>query len=167
MEKDPTRRYQNASQMLRHIYRIQQNPTTVFQKQPSQPRTTNADIVVKKAEESSDQYIIKPQQTSSLPMPTHKPSKPQNTNSRQPYPQTPPKRPPSLSTPKRKNPESTPFSVVILICAFFFILAAIGFFMLFNTLYGSKMSEVGTSWISSAQNLLVCRTGIGIGTKFL
>ena len=167
MEKDPARRYQSASQMLRHIYRIQQNPTTVFQKQPSQPRTTNADIVTKKAEESSDQYIIKPQQTSSLPTPAHKSSKPQNSTSRQPYPQTTAKRPMPLSTPKRKNPESTPFSVVILICAFFFILAAIGFFMLFNTLYGSKMSEIDTHWISSVQSLFVYRTGIGIGTKFL
>lgn len=167
MEKDPARRYQSASQMLRHIYRIQQNPTTVFQKQPSQPRTTNADIVTKKVEESSDQYIIKPQQTSSLPTPAHKSSKPQNSTSRQPYPQTTAKRPMPLSTPKRKNPESTPFSVVILICAFFFILAAIGFFMLFNTLYGSKMSEIDTHWISSVQSLFVYRTGIGIGTKFL
>ena len=167
MEKEPNHRYQNALQMLRHIYRIQQNPTTVFQKQPSQPRTTNADIVVKKAEESSEQYIIKSHQTSNLSVSAHKSSKPQNTRTRQAYPQTTVKKPPTLSTPKGKNPESTPFFVVILICAFFFILAAIGFFMLFNTLYGSKVSEIGTSWISSVQSILAYRKGIGIGTRFL
>ena len=167
MEKDASRRYQSASQMLRHIYRIQQNPSTVFQKQPSQPRTTNADIVVKRTEDSSDQYIVKPQQPAKLPTPAHKPIKPQNAGVRQPYSQTSLKKPIPLPNPKRKNSESTPFSAVILICVFFFILAAIGFFLLFNSLYGSNASENGLAWISSAQTLFVQRIGIGTGMRFL
>ncbi|MBE6665029.1 MAG: serine/threonine protein kinase [Ruminococcaceae bacterium] len=167
MEKDPARRYQSASQMLRHIYRIQQNPTTVFQKQPSQPRTTNADIVAKKAEGNSDQYIIKAQQTVNTPMTEHKPTRPQNAGARQSYAQTNTKKPTQLPNPNRKKSESAPFSVVILICAIFFILAAIGFFMLFNMLYGPSASSTDTSLISPVQNYFLCRMGIGTGMRFL
>ena len=167
MEKDPAQRYQSASQMLRHIYRIRQNPSTVFQKQPSQPRTTNADIVAKKSEGNSDQYIIKPQPSVNPYMSDRKTPRPQNAGMRQSHAQTSTKKPSQLPTPNRKKSESTPFYVVILICAFFFILAAIGFFMLFNSLYGKTASSIDISLISSVQNCFLHRTGIGTGIRFL
>lgn len=167
MEKDPGRRYQSASQMIRHIYRIQQNPTTVFQKQPSQPRTTNANIVAKKTEGNSDQYLIKPQQTTNPPISEQKPFRAQSVGTRPPYAQTSTKKPTQLPVPNRKKSENNPFFIVILICAFFFILAAVGFFMLFNMLYGPNASSTDASLISSVQNFFLHRMGIGTGTKFL
>ena len=170
MEKDPARRYQNASQMLRHIYRIQQNPATVFQKQSSQPKTTNADLVTKKASENSnsDQYVIKQRQTATSSAIAHKPVKPTyNGNTRPQNSQTNARKPAPYPNQKRKKQESAPFYVVILICVFFFILAAIGFLMLFNSLYGANEAALEASWISSAQTHLLHRTGIGTGMRFL
>ena len=167
MEKDPTRRYQNASQMLRHIYRIQQNPATVFQKQPAQPRATTADIVNKKASENSDQYAINQQQQANTPVTADKPVPSAQSNARQQRSQTGVKKIPPHPNHKQKKTESAPFYVVILICVFFFILAAIGFFILFNTLYGAKASPSDTSWISSVQNFFLYHTEIGIGKRFL
>ena len=167
MEKDPARRYQNASQMLRHIYRIQQNPATVFQKQFSQPRTTNTDITTTKTLEKSDQYVIKPQQPVTPAPAAQKPAKPMPSNTRpKNSPTSARKTVPGIQK-KRKKPESAPFYVVILICVFFFILAAIGFLMLFHSLYGDSAAAGGTSWISAAQSFSLCRTGIGTGMKFL
>ncbi len=167
MEKDPARRYQSASQMLRHIYRIQQNPTTVFQKQPSQPRTTTADIVIKKTEENSDQYVMKPQQTSGTQTIVRKPPRPQNGTVRSSSLHTNMKKPTTLPNQKRKKPDSTPFSAVILICVIFFILAAVGFFMLFNALYGANASDMNTSWISAVNDVVLQRAEIGTGMNFL
>ena len=167
MEKDPTRRYQNASQMLRHIYRIQQNPATVFQKQPTQVRPTNTDLTKKQTAEDSDQYILKPQQSTTAPVIVNKPVQPTQTPPRPKRTQTGVKKTVSHPIQKQKKSESAPFYVVILICVFFFILAAVGFFMLFNALYGAKATLSDTSWISSAQNLLLSHTEIGTGMRFL
>ena len=167
MEKDPARRYQNASQMLRHIYRIQQNPSTIFQKQFSQPRTTNTDITTTKTLENSDQYVIKPQQPVTPAPAMQKPAKPMPANTRPKNSSTSARKIAPGAQKKRKKPESAPFYVVILICVFFFILAAIGFLMLFHSLYGDSTAVGGTSWISAAQSFSLYRTGIGTGMKFL
>ena len=126
-----------------------------------------ADIVVKKTDEHSDQYVIKPQQTVNTQAIVRKSPKPQNGNVRKTPLQTSMKKPAQLQNPKQKKSESAPFSAVILICVIFFILAAIGFFMLFNALYGAKASEIDTSWIFSVKNTVSNRTGIGTGMKFL
>ena len=167
MEKDPARRYQNASQMLRHIYRIQQNPSTIFQKQFSQPRTTNTDITTTKTLENSDQYVIKPQHPVAPAPAMQKPAKPMPANTRPKNSPTSARKIAPGAQKKRKKPESAPFYVVILICVFFFILAAIGFLMLFHSLYGDSTAAGGTSWISAAQSFSLYRTGIGTGMKFL
>ena len=167
MEKDPTRRYQNASQMLRHIYRIQQNPATVFQKQSTQPRATTADITNKKVSENSDQYVINQQPQTNTPTIVNKPAQPTNGTIRQQRSQTGVKKTTAAPPKKQKKTESAPFYVVILICAFFFILAAIGLFILFNTLYGVQSTPSDTSLISSVQNCFLRQAEIGIGTKFL
>jgi len=163
MEKDPARRYQNASQMLRHIYRIQQNPSTVFPKQPSQPRATNADLATQATAEKSGQYAIKSQQAVSANTVTQKPVT-LHKNVRTQHFQTNARKVPTRPNQKRKRTESAPFYVVILICVFFFILAAVGFLMLFNTLYGANAD---TSWISSVQSSCLHGIKIGTGIRFL
>jgi len=144
MEKDPTRRYQSASQMLRHIYRIQQNPSTVFQRQ-SPSRTTTADVAIKltteksespektdpvaKASKQTHNSAIRPKGTAKSPMKSTSgvdANKSEAQNRRK----------------KRNAPsESVPFSAVILICVIFFVIAAIGLFVLFTLLYGDKNQE--------------------------
>ena len=158
MEKDPTRRYQSASQMLRHIYRVQQNPATVFQKQtPS--RTTTADIAPKATSEKAEN--------------TEKPEAPARTAKRPGISTADPKikqssKAPMRSTqisdsnkapanPNHKNkkteqPESVPFSAVILICLVFCILAIIGFVLLFTLLYKGKAAEIAP-WMSSVSDI--------------
>ncbi len=168
MEKDPTRRYQNASQMLRHIYRIQQNPSTVFQKQSTQPRATTAEIVNKKATENSDQYVIKQQQPENTPVIVNKPVPSTHTNNRPQRSQTGIRKTMPRAPQKQRKTESAPFYVVILICAIFFILAAIGFIMLFNALYNTQTALSDTScWVSSAQNFFLNHAEIGTEMRFL
>ena len=157
MEKDPTRRYQSASQMLRHIYRIQQNPATVFQKQtPS--RTNTADVAIKMTTEKSENAEktetsaqaqknagtgTHTQKTAATPRP-----KPITRQTQSPDAA----KPPVNKNKKAMSSESVPFSAVILICIVFCILAIVGFFLLYNLLCKGNMEEA-TPLISSARDI--------------
>ena len=156
MEKDPTRRYQSASQMLRHIYRVQQNPATIFQKQtPS--HTVNADTAVKSNSEKNEN-TAKPDtslqnskrvgnsitgnskkfSTSTSQQPKAPLRSTQESESHKPNASTPHKHK------KHDQSESVPFSAVILICLIFCILAVFGFFLLFTLLYKGSPEETVT-----------------------
>lgn len=140
MEKDAARRYQSASQMLRHIYRIQQNPTTIFQRQTPPPRTSTADVAITRTTEPADKYETPKQK------PVAAPQRPQTPPAqRTPQPQTKSSKPaaprPTPPAKKRRAPEYVPFSVVIVICIAFLVLAAVGFFVLFQVLYHAKLAE--------------------------
>ena len=124
MEKDVVNRYQSASQMLRHIYRIKKDPTTIFQKQTPAPRTPTAEVAIKRTTVFPD----KQEQNAG------RASKPNLT--------PPPKRQSAAPVRKKKrSPEYVPFSVVIVICIAFLVLAIIGFVILFNTLYNGKLAQ--------------------------
>jgi cobalamin biosynthesis Mg chelatase CobN len=152
MEKDPTRRYQSASQMLRHIYRVQQNPSTVFQKQ-SLSRSTTADVAIKSSSEKSestdksDATVQNSKTGGAIPVNTKKTisSTAQHQKANVRAAQFPEKQKSQSAInqkgKKRESSESVPFSVVILICLVFCILAAVGFFFLFTFLRGAKTSE--------------------------
>ena len=160
MEKDPTRRYQSASQMLRHIYRIQQNPATVFQKQtPS--RTTTADVAIKMTSEKTENAekpdnSTQAQKNTSTGTNTQKavaPPRPK-TVTRQAQPSESNNKPPVNMNKNKKamSSESVPFSAVILICIIFCILAVVGFFLLYNLLCKGNLEE--TSFLlSSARDI--------------
>lgn len=127
MEKDVVNRYQSASQMLRHIYRIKKDPTTIFQKQTPAPRTPTAEVAIRRTTVHPDE-----QDTSSHgKAPAGKPS-PRTT---QPHRATVPAR-------KRRTPEYVPFSVVIVICLAFLVLAIIGFIILFHSLANAKITQI-------------------------
>ncbi len=127
MEKDVDNRYQSASQMLRHIYRIKKDPTTIFQKQTPAPRTPTADVAIRRTTvhpgESQELSAVRAaaQQT---PPPTKKPT-----------PRSAP-----ASAPRRKK-DGVPFSVVVIICIVFLLLAALGFCLLIGMLYQNKLAE--------------------------
>ena len=159
MEKDPTRRYQSASQMLRHIYRVQQNPATVFQKQtPS--RTTTADVAIKLTSEKSE---------NTEKSDTANQNRKSAHNKKQKHSPTPQVKSPMRSTQsseinkvqshtvnkhkKHEQSENVPFFAVILICLVFCILAIVGFLLLFNLLYKGKAAEA-TPLISSIQSVM-------------
>ena len=160
MEKDPTRRYQSASQMLRHIYRIQQNPATVFQKQtPS--RTTTADVAIKMTSEKTEN-AEKPDNSTQAQKNTSTGTNTQKavatprpkTVTRQAQPSESNNKPPVNMNKNKKamSSESVPFSAVILICIIFCILAVVGFFLLYNLLCKANLEE--TSFLlSSARDI--------------
>ena len=133
MEKSPENRYQSASQMIRHIYRIQRDPTTIFQSQKPAPRTPTSEVAISRTTEDPDKYAEEKTAPSvSAGRPRQAP--PQPGPHRMP-PKQPPKRP------KGHAPEYVPFSVVVVICIAFLLLAIIGFFVLFEMLYEAKAAE--------------------------
>ncbi len=148
MEKDAAKRYQSASQMHRHILRIQQDPTLIFQKQ-TPPRTPTAEVAITRTTEPADKYETPAEQkrpkTEQRPPVKPRPNMPQERprhisggvahgNQRQ-------NKRASVAAKKRYTPEYVPFSVVIVICVAFLLLAAIGFFVIFQVLYHAKISE--------------------------
>lgn len=159
MEKDPTRRYQTASQMLRHIYRVQQNPATVFQKQtPSRAVTSDvtvnangdkpentgkADSVPQSPKRAAHSITGNAKRIHSSESRTQKAPlrSTQESESHKPHTNT------NHKHKKHEQSESVPFSAVILICLIFCILAVIGFFLLFTLLSGGD-SENATALIS-------------------
>jgi serine/threonine-protein kinase len=159
MEKDPTRRYQSASQMLRHIYRIQQNPATVFQKQtPS--RTTTADVAIKMTTEKSEnaektENSVQAQKNAGSGTGTQKAMNPTRPKPITRQTQSTDSNKPPVNTSKNKktmSSESVPFSAVIMICTIFCILAIVGFFLLYNLLCKGNMEETSLL-ISSARDI--------------
>ena len=157
MEKDPTRRYQSASQILRHIYRIQQNPATIFQKQtPS--RTTTSDVAIKLTAEKSEN-AEKTDSSAKIPKKTvaatNKPQPKQSVKSPLRSTQFSDINKPTTGNHKSKKAEqseSVPFSAVILICLIFCILAIVGFVLLFTLLYKGKIAET-SPLMSVASNI--------------
>ncbi len=184
MEKSPDNRYQSASQILRHIYRLQSDPTTIFQTQRPALRTPTSEVAIIKTQEKDEELQRSLQKTAqetkskptSIPAPpkhiqtpvkkteavstqktaTASPRKqetkptantnpssqkqPQNTQRSTQKPQNtrpePSKKAPDAA--KKKEPIYVPFSVVIVICIVFLILAVIGFFTLFELLYDAQ-----------------------------
>jgi cobalamin biosynthesis Mg chelatase CobN len=149
--------------MLRHIYRVQQNPTTVFQKlTPS--RTTTADVAIKMTAEKSETT-----EKSDAPAQNQKKSSTgtnagkakQNASSR-PKPPIRPTQTPENNTSaananhkkhKATRSESVPFSAVIMICTVFCILAIIGFFLLYTFLCKEKVAEAAPLMSSVCTNI--------------
>jgi serine/threonine protein kinase len=166
MEKAPERRYQSASQMLRHIYRIQQNPTTIFQRQTPPPRTHTAEVAITRTTEPADKYEpskARPQQ------PTQRPAvnKPQQTV----RPQNPQRDPrmaqprPNTAQKQRHTPEYVPFSVVVVICVAFLLLAAIGFFVIYSILCNHEVPQASL-FFRAFEGVKTFLKG-GMGMRFL
>lgn len=155
MEKDPANRYQSASQMLRHIYRIQRDPTTIFQRQTPAPRTPTAEVAINRTTEPADKYepsAAKPQKSQQK-----RPAQPQQQVRRPQTQQTQQKN-------KRRTPEYVPFSVVVVICIAFLVLAIAGFFVLFHLLYNNTSQ---TAFQKFADTLYSIYHGVRTGIKFL
>ena len=169
MEKQPQNRYQSASQMLRHVYRIQRNPTIIFQKQTPAPRTPTAEVAINRTKESSERYpdqnrrSTAPQQTKNTQAVTRpsaaKPMPQKNARTQQATKMTPEpaaitfksrKQPakPSKPQPKRKKEYVVSFPVVIGILIAFLILAAIGFIGLFSALFANTETAPAYSYES-------------------
>ena len=172
MEKDPTRRYQSASQMLRHIYRVQQNPATVFQKQtPS--RTTTADVAINLTTEKSEN-TEKTEAPKQLPRttfsPAHlpKPGQPMKSPLRSTQSPESHKLSSNINNKNKKTEqsESVPFSAVILICLVFCILAIIGFVLLFALLYKGNAKEA-TCCMTSVNDIIYLARNVGMETRLL
>ena len=123
MEKDVVNRYQSASQMIRHIYRIKKDPTTIFQKQTPAPRTPTAEVAIQRTTVLPDEPTTKQRKKTA------------DQTTRTIYGNPRPMR-------KTRSPEYVPFSVVIVICIAFLVLAVIGFVILFNALANSKVSQM-------------------------
>ena len=174
MEKDPTRRYQSASQMLRHIYRVQQNPSTVFQKQ-TLSRSTTADVAIKSPSEKAegaDKTDSSAQNAKNAGSTTSSNAKKTHSSTAQHQKAT--ARSAQLTetqksqvngngkSKKRESSESVPFSAVILICLIFFVLAAVGFFFLFTFLRDIKAQEIPSFMSAVNDGIYMIRT---IGTE--
>lgn len=152
MEKDPTRRYQSASQMLRHIYRVQQNPSTVFQKQT--PSHVSSESTSKSnSEQSQNGEKANATVQNSKNTGTSHPIQAKNTGTNLSRQQKSPLRSTQESEAhtnanhkhkRHEQSESVPFSAVILICLVFCILAVVGFFLLFSLLSGGEPKEAAS-----------------------
>lgn len=150
MEKDVVNRYQSASQMLRHIYRIKKDPTTIFQKQTPAPRTPTAEVAIKRTTVFPDEQEQNAGRTS------------------RPNPAPQPKRQSAAPVRKKKrSPEYVPFSVVIVICIAFLVLAIIGFVILFNTLYNGKLAQIALPLADMEQIKISFRTIVTETVGFL
>ncbi len=130
MEKMANNRYQSAAQMHRHILRIQQDPTAILTP-PS--RTPTSELAIKKTTKPADKY------EDEKPNPETKKNDASTPHTYSEYKHPKDK----LATKKTVSPESVPFSVVIVICVAFLLLAAIGLFVIFEFLYQAKISQVG------------------------
>ena len=168
MEKDPNNRYQSASQMHRHILRIQQDPTLIFKRQ-TPPRTPTAEVAIKRTTRQTDLTDQEDKSTETKRKQTPTSSKPTKTTGGRPVTSSHGNhtgRGTSAVSKPGKTPGYVPFSVVIVICVAFLLLAAVGFFVIFQVLYHAKMSEFYTAFTQAFQNLrdiINLRTGI----KFL
>lgn len=136
MEKLLENRYQSASQMIRHIYRIQRDPTTIFQSQRPAPRTPTAEVSISRTREEANKYEEELTRKAKAPQNTAKPI------SRKPV-QNPPSKSKNQPPQRRKGhfPEYVPFSVVVVICVAFLAFAIVAFILLFQTLYEPKITE--------------------------
>ncbi len=148
MEKLPENRYQSASQMIRHIYRIQADPTILFRPQKPMRSTPTGNIAIKRTEEAKDKYEEPPSPTE---MPIGSTRRPTPVIKRDPIPERSRSRVQSAKPPaqhtnyqRSKMPEYVPFSVVIVICIAFLVLAIAGFCILFAMLSDAKLTEVST-----------------------
>ncbi len=151
IEKNPDNRYQSASQIIRHIYRIQGNPTVLFHNPRPVPRTPTAEVAIGRTEETEDPYET-PKPPVRSDEPTQRPRRRTPKAPMQPQGHRPvgnghpPRRPAPGNTHmerpehsdvlprKRRAPEYVPFSVVIVICIAFLVLAIVGFALLFAML---------------------------------
>ncbi len=123
MEKLPKNRYQSASQVLRHIYSIQKDPTKIFHPERPMKSTPTGTIAIGR---TSDRGTKQENQ---------EPEKPSDTT-RKPYFE-----PKNFDKGRTSRfPEYVPFSVVVVICIAFLVLAIIGFVVLFYLLSDAKQT---------------------------
>lgn len=123
LEKEPENRYQSAPQMLRNVYSIQRDPTMIFKRQTPALRTPTAEIAIERTTKE-------PETTTAEQQPIKK--KPPAPVSHENH-GAPPITYPSPQK-KRATPEYVPFSVVIMICIIFLLVAVLGFSLLFYVL---------------------------------
>ena len=139
MEKAPENRYQTAPQMIRHIYRIQSDPTTNFPAQKPM-RTPTSEDAIKKTTKGPSPYG-ETQTGTKISDETKRPhTEPTKGGHTTPTDLKPKPKPPAKRR-KRRTPEYVPFSVVVVICVAFLLLAIVGFILLFHMLYQGKMAE--------------------------
>ncbi|MBQ8419946.1 MAG: serine/threonine protein kinase [Clostridia bacterium] len=139
MEKAPENRYQSAPQMIRHIYRIQSDPTTIFPAQKPM-RTPTSEVAIKKTTKGPSPYG-ETQTGTKISDETKRPhTEPTKGGHTTPTDLKPKPKPPAKRR-KRRTPEYVPFSVVVVICVAFLLLAIVGFILLFHMLYQGKMAE--------------------------
>ena len=152
--------------MIRHIYRVQQNPATVFQKQT--PSHAAADAAAKSASEKPENTEKAP--VAAQPVKNTGVSKSVNAKITNPALSRPQKAPMKSTqesevrsnTPnkhkKHDQSESVPFSAVILICLIFCILAIVGFFFLFKLLSGDN-ANTASAMISPVYDHMIRTIG--------
>jgi serine/threonine protein kinase len=124
LEKEPENRYQSAPQMLRNVYSIQRDPTMIFKRQKPALRTPTAEIAIERTTKE-------PEAPPSAPPPDKKRTPVPGTSIR--TEKSDGTAPIAYPSPKKKKsaPEYVPFSVVIMICIVFLVIAVIGFSLLF------------------------------------
>ncbi len=157
IEKLPENRYQSASQMIRHLYRIQSDPTTIFQPHRPMKRSPTGDIAIGRTGEEGDKYA---DEKASTEMPVGPVRKAPQIPAR-PYGMQDPRRAapqkanaPEKQAPVRRNrvPEYVPFSVVVVICVAFLILAIAGFLLLFAMLSDASLAEMPQMLMSAIRD---------------
>lgn len=174
MEKDVSNRYQSASQMIRHIYRIERDPTTIFQRQRPAPRTPTAEVAIKRTTILPDETegdLLSRKSPKTTPSEKEQGVRPAEARARVSAPpqrpagntRTQPPRTGSRTAPRRYTPEYVPFSVVIAICIAFLLIAIVGFIILFHALYPSKIAEavsfVQMSETASLRDIVASQVG--------
>jgi serine/threonine protein kinase len=140
MEKAPENRYQSAPQMIRHIYRIQSDPTTLFPAQKPM-RTPTSEVAIKKTTKEPNPHGGENRPTTKTPDETNRPHTTPTKNGHPTHTPNKPKQKTPVKRRKRRTPEYVPFSVVVVICVAFLLLAIVGFILLFHMLYQGKMAE--------------------------
>jgi serine/threonine protein kinase len=140
MEKAPENRYQSAPQMIRHIYRIQSDPTTLFPAQKPM-RTPTSEVAIKKTTKEPSPHGGENRPTTKTPDETNRLHTTPTKNGHPTHTPNKPKQKTPVKRRKRRTPEYVPFSVVVVICVAFLLLAIVGFILLFHMLYQGKMAE--------------------------
>lgn len=143
MEKDPAARYQSASQMLRHLRRLKQDPTVVFVQRQIAPARPSA-----------------PQPTlNSGEIPTLQPKMPSAPQRSSAAPQTKTAKPAVKKPPKKKRDDDGEYSGIplwVAACIFtaFLVIAIVGVILLYNAISSDTALPAFLPAKSAAENLL-------------
>ena len=154
MEKEANNRYQSAAQMYRHILRVQQDPTAIL---TPPARTPTSELAIKRTTRATEKDETEEKNKNHIHNKDNGHSSPTYTE----YKHSSKEKNPSKKT---GVPESVPFSVVIVICVAFLLLAAIGLFVIFEFLYQAKITQIGYFLTDLFER---CSQFIRTGMKFL